>query len=392
MSQNMTFSGHYPSLPNDRSGLFLKSAALLTTLVIAVAMAMSLIRAQQMPLWFVSATAFAGFAYAMLRSMEMGSPLSATQRVLAIYVQYVCTLVLIAFCPAPSAVVFSILIASQLPWSFTTKQSALLMLAFLLMTALLQWRTAPLTNVLIETILYGCFQMFAFFAVLSSCQERKARTELAQTLAELHATQHLLSEASRQTERLTIARHLHDVLGHHLTALSIQLEIATRLTEGRAHEQVGKAQHLARLLLGEVRSVVSEIREQDHVEIGHAMRTLVAGVPGIDIQLQLSEPLLISDVAIANTLVSLVQEALTNILRHADAQHCVISLQGQEDQISLEISDDGHGKLPFTEGNGVQGMRERVAALRGELSFSVATVFPQGTRLHILLPGSGHGH
>lgn len=92
--------------------------------------------------------------------------------------------------------------------------------------------------------------------------ERDAREELARANAELVARQSLLAESSRIAERLRISRDLHDTLGHHLTALSLQLDVAARLASGQAAAHVREAHAITRLLLGDVRDVVSRMRDE----------------------------------------------------------------------------------------------------------------------------------
>lgn len=82
----------------------------------------------------------------------------------------------------------------------------------------------------IEGLLYGLFHLFALLLATTHQREQQARVELQNQHAQLQSTQHLLSELSKHSERTRIARDLHDLLGHHLTALSIKLQIAQRMT------------------------------------------------------------------------------------------------------------------------------------------------------------------
>ena len=81
----------------------------------------------------------------------------------------------------------------------------------------------------------------------------------------------LLEISSRTTERLRIARDLHDLLGHHLTALSLNLEVASHLATGEANEQIEKSKAITKLLLGDVRDVVSRLRNDEPVDLGAAI-------------------------------------------------------------------------------------------------------------------------
>ncbi len=87
--------------------------------------------------------------------------------------------------------------------------------------------------------------------------------------------------ASRVNERTRISRELHDLLGHHLTALSLNLEVAGHLSEGRAQEHVQQAHTLAKLLLTDVREAVSQLREERGDRPGAALRPLAENVPAL---------------------------------------------------------------------------------------------------------------
>ena len=110
-------------------------------------------------------------------------------------------------------------------------------------------------------------------------QQAEARDEQRRLNAELRATRVLLAESARVNERTRISRELHDLLGHHLTALSLNLEVAGHLTEGRAQEHVKQAHTLARLLLTDVREAVSQLREGDAIDLGAALLLLAEHVP-----------------------------------------------------------------------------------------------------------------
>ena len=85
------------------------------------------------------------------------------------------------------------------------------------------------------------FNIFALFMINTANTERQAKERANQLNCELIATQKLLSQASKQAEWVRIARNIHDLLGHHLTALTINSQVATRITQGEAKEKMKPA-------------------------------------------------------------------------------------------------------------------------------------------------------
>ena len=190
---------------------------------------------------------------------------------------------------------------------------------------------------------------------------------------------------SRANSRTRIARDLHDLLGHHLTALSIQLQIAERLTEGEAQTSISEARALARLLLSDVREAVSTLRREDALDVAAALTLLVENVPALEITLDIEAPLNINDVDTAEAILRCVQESLTNILRHANAKHSWIRLWREDDGVHLTVRDDGKAPTTLQEGNGFKGLRERIDQLDGRFEVAV-----QGgsLSLSVYLPGA----
>jgi signal transduction histidine kinase len=195
-----------------------------------------------------------------------------------------------------------------------------------------------------------------------------------------------LSEASRQSERTRIARDLHDLLGHHLTALSINLQIAERLAEGEAAEKIAESRALARLLLSDVRDAVSTLRDESNVDFERAMHLLVDKVPQLDIDLDIEAGLEIAEFEIAESLLRCVQEALTNTLRHAGATRSWIRVWEEDGRVHLEIRDNGSSGRRVVEGNGLKGMRERLSRLKGSLDLDTVD---DALRLRVMIPHAG---
>jgi signal transduction histidine kinase len=217
---------------------------------------------------------------------------------------------------------------------------------------------------------YLGFQMFAMATSTLALRDRTAREALARTNAELLATRALLAEDSRVAERLRISRDLHDSLGHHLTALSLQLEVASHLASGAAADRVAEAHAITRLLLGDVRDVVSQLRDRDHTDLGAAIRTLASAAPRPQVHLDIDDGIAIEDPVQKHALLRCVQEIITNAMRHADARNLWIAIQRRADGIALTAHDDGRGVEVVTCGHGLRGMRERFEELAGHVQFS----------------------
>lgn len=236
-----------------------------------------------------------------------------------------------------------------------------------------------------QSVLYAGFTCFVFATGYVARQQVLARDEQRRLNAELRATRALLAESVRVNERTRISRELHDLLGHHLTALSLNLEVAAHLTEGRAQEHVRQSLTLARLLLTDVREAVSEMREDGTVDLSGAIRTLVEGVPALDIRLDIPEPLNIEDPERAHVLLRCAQEIITNAVRHAGARTLWLSISRDAREARVQARDDGRGAEPgVAQGNGLRGMRERLAAFGGRVD--IITGRGQGFALDIRLP------
>lgn len=243
-----------------------------------------------------------------------------------------------------------------------------------------------IVNALINSASFALFQVFAFSASQRANSERKLREETAALNRELLATRELLSQSAAQSERVRISRDLHDILGHHMTALILNLEVANHKTEGDAKDKVQQSLSLAKLLLGDIRTAVSEIRQDDNIDLEQSITKLTGGIPDIEFKLDFSSARQIKSVGLAEAILRCTQESITNVLRHSQATQCLITLSTHGDSCLLKIEDNGINasrKGAFTAGNGITGMTERIRALDGELNctqtaagFSVSVELP----------------
>jgi two-component system, NarL family, sensor histidine kinase DesK len=213
------------------------------------------------------------------------------------------------------------------------------------------------------------FYLFVLALSHTFSQERRLRQRTDQLVDELRAAQVLLAQASRQGERLRIARDMHDLLGHHMTALILNLEVAVHKNTG-SQPHVEQALALARLLLSDLRAAVSDVRESATLDLHAAMRQLVADIPRLQVRLDIADDLEIRDELAGETILRCTQEALTNTLRHARAKSCSIRLHRTYEGLILDVRDDGKLRGDVVPGSGLKGMLERVRALSGTLEWS----------------------
>jgi len=205
--------------------------------------------------------------------------------------------------------------------------------------------------------------------------EAEKRRWLQAMLAEKLSNEKLQAEQLRYAERMLMARELHDVMGHHLTALNLHLQLSSGLLQradvAGATLAVDKAREGAANLLADVRAAVSHERSSQRIDLSTALHTLAQGIASVQIQLQLNDAARDLSPRAAHALLRCVQEAVTNSVRHARAGQVSIELtvngSGDHEQVRVTIADDGTGAPRLREGNGLKGMQERMAELGGQM-------------------------
>lgn len=240
----------------------------------------------------------------------------------------------------------------------------------------------------------GAFIDHSWFLVLVFCQlilfvlfkfvieEFHSRTILGWNLAELHATQRLLKDSVEQATRHEIARNLHDELGHLVTLISINLN--RHLTQHSTTEPLLLETRALTTQLGQqVRSIAHCLRESDSIDIRSALELLCQQVRRPQIQLTFTGFDGRCSAPVGETLFRACQECITNSLRHSSATAIDIHLQQQENRIQVDIRDNGSIPAQTDQGSGLQGIRERVAALNGNVEFSASAA---GFHVQINLP------
>ncbi|UNZ21720.1 sensor histidine kinase [Streptomyces sp. 891-h] len=204
------------------------------------------------------------------------------------------------------------------------------------------------------------------FALMSARQTVRTMRELRQARA-------AVAQLAANEERLRLARDLHDLLGHSLSVITLKSELAGRMLPAhpeRAAEQVADIERVSRQALVDVREAVSDYRRPTlAVELAGARTALDSA--GIAADLPQEPPAVRPEPEQEGALAWALREAVTNVVRHSGAARCTVTLDAsREGSLALTVTDDGKGPSGAGEGNGLSGLRERLALVDGALSTS----------------------
>jgi signal transduction histidine kinase len=204
-------------------------------------------------------------------------------------------------------------------------------------------------------------------------------------------------------ERLRIARELHDTLAHSLVAINVRASVALDLDGSQDRSQdpgdvLTDIKRVSAAALRDLRATLSILRDE-HDAAPTAPAFDLAGLPGLvdharsaglqaEVDVQVDGASVPS--AVAGAAYRIVQEALTNVVRHSDASSAQIGVRASADALDIEITDDGRSDTAgVSPGLGLRGMAERAAALGGRVD--VGPRDEGGWRVHAVLPLSGGG-
>ncbi len=242
-------------------------------------------------------------------------------------------------------------------------------------------------------LLFAFVLAFVLLLVGAVLAEHESRSQLVKAHRRLREYAMQIENQATIEERNRIAREIHDSVGHYLTAQSIQLEnTAVFLDRDRlkASQHLAKAKQLGKDALANIRASIATLRSSPIQERSFTLtlkesiaefesNTSIAIVSEINLISQLSNE-------VNTALYRIVQEALTNITKHSQATRVNLSLIEIESKILLTIQDNGCG---FEIGNnttgfGLQGMKERTAALGG--TFKIDSIPAQGCQINVVIP------
>ena len=263
--------------------------------------------------------------------------------------------------------------AAMLGYTFASRRAWLILLAYCVSIPLVSgW--------LLHDVLWSWSFALVFSSIVGITNIRNA--EDARATAKLQIAYDHVERITQVAERERIARDMHDVLGHTLSLIVLKSELASKLAERdpeRATKEIRDVETIARGALQELRETVTGYRSAGlAAEIERARSVLETA--GVAVEAHAESVRL--PPTHEGVLALAIREAVTNVVRHADARAVALHLAQSHDSCRFEIFDDGCGSSTLVEGNGLAGMRERVEALGGTMSRDSAG----GTRLVLTLP------
>jgi signal transduction histidine kinase len=339
----------------------LRGAGLVTSAMVAAPTVLhGAIDPRRLVPWAFATLAFAACFWASARGPARGA------RALLLVAEVLCVAAMVLLLCDGFEGSLLVLVALQLGALVGWRAGVLLVAAqTALLAAAIAVHWAPRAALLLAPPYLG-FQLLAFAVARLYAQQ-------VRTNAELRAAKSAAEENSRLAERLRIARELHDVVGHRLTALRLHLEAAERTAEGAAREACRTANALAAEALGDVRAVVASLREDDRIDLATALRAIAADLPGPPrVHLVLPPSLACADAPRSLALLRCAQEIVTNAARHAGAENLWLEVVEEGGVIELAARDDGRGAEQPAPGSGLRGMRERVESAGGHVHWTTA--------------------
>lgn len=288
--------------------------------------------------------------------------------------------------------IFMIIWSAALPYFMRAKTAFLLSPLWSLLLYFVYGYYWGFSGMAVSAMLFWTFNLFALVMVNTAIKEKDSREKVEMINLALISTQQLLAQASEQAERVRIARNIHDLLGHHLTALTINLQVASRqlekldVTEDSAINKaaikgsIEQCHSLSKLLLSDVREAVSDIRNKSSLNLEQAIVAMTNRLPNLNVILDYPDNITIDDVNTAEILTKCIQESITNTLKHgnAKAMHIVFSQTEKELNLTMQSIFSVHPKntkttkeKPIAMGNGLKGMLERLKQIKGNATFSL---------------------
>ena len=321
----------------------------------------------------------AAFVWTTVRLSGPRGPIAA-----GLAVQAACVIVMTAVQCRGYEGALLVLVSMQLGWSMSRRTG---LVCAVLQTLVLMWAIEHHWSVRPALLLgppYLALQVLALLTLEVLGREMRGAADLARTNADLVSTRELFGQTVRLHERLRIARELHDAMGHHLAALSLNLEAVAQ--EGGPSAPLDTARLLTRRILDDVESIVDALAHDKGLDLGRALGALAAAIPRPLVHFE-APGLALDDPERAHTLLRCCQEIVTNSVKHSSAANLWISIRVAGGMVELHARDDGAGAAHLGHGQGLVGMRRRLEESGGALDletrpgggFQVRARLPTGT-------------
>ncbi len=244
------------------------------------------------------------------------------------------------------------------------------------------------TDIWYLPLVAGGFQMTALLFAATLMREWRSVEKLSRLNRDLGSTRELLQSVGAVLEKTRIARELHDVTGHKLTAAKLQLELLEdEAADPKQKERATQVKTMVLDLMRDLRHLIVDVNQDDSINLAESIRILTHSLPEGLCNASI-EPVTSLSSGQAQTLLRIAQEGVTNALRHSEATRLNISLEQTSDAVLLTIEDDGRGfDVPRggdSAGLGLTTMKDRMEALGG--TFVVESQKGQGTHLQATLP------
>jgi signal transduction histidine kinase len=229
---------------------------------------------------------------------------------------------------------------------------------------------------------------FVAAPLLLGSAQRESRAAHAALVERAETAERTRDEEARRRvgeERLRIARDVHDVVAHAMVAINVQAGVGAHLIDRDPEQARRNLQDIKRVsgeALNDLRATLGTLRSSDEEhgaapvlptqgfdELGELGASLLSA--GVDVDVEIDPATSTVPAAVAATGYRIVQEALTNVVRHAHGSRACVRVAREDDRVVIDVTDDGRGAVPVGapapdgSGNGVRGMRERAQAAGG---------------------------
>jgi two-component system, NarL family, sensor histidine kinase DesK len=198
----------------------------------------------------------------------------------------------------------------------------------------------------------------------------------------LLATQEEVRRLAGTAERERITRDLHDVVGRTLTLVALKADLAGKLIPADVAAAEAECRAIAMLAREGLAEVRAALAGQPGSSLAHEAAASSAALEAASVDSHITGDFAAIPAGAGAVLAMTLREAVTNVIRHAEAQRCTIELAITGQEARLAVSDDGHGRS-LTEGRGLTGMRQRLQAAGGSLTISPR---PGGMQLVATVP------